>query len=116
MPNYVQIYFGSTDGQEQVAGRVSSALGIPFEPSDKPYADYLGKTDHLALDFKVGHELEDDAGVPFEDMPFVLTVRDFLRGQSDEPAARKMFSELGRLGYRPMYLVRGFQEILESLD
>lgn len=116
MPDYVEIFFGSTEDRERVADQVSSALGIPFEPSDKPYADYLGRTDDLALDFKVGHELEDDAGIPFEDMPYILTVRDFQRGQMDEPAARAMFAELERLGYRPMYLVRGLQEILESID
>ncbi|MEV4385475.1 hypothetical protein AB0J68_07055 [Micromonospora sp. NPDC049580] len=116
MPNYVEIYFGSTDDRERVVDKVSSTLGIPFEPSDKPYADYLGKTEDLAIDFKVGHELEDDAGIPFEEMPYVLTVRDFRRGQLDEPAARKMFGELEGLGYRPMYLVRGLQEILASID
>ncbi|MET8278703.1 hypothetical protein [Micromonospora sp. NPDC005174] len=96
--------------------RVGSALGAQFEPSDKPYADYLGRTEDLALDFKAGHDLEDDAGIPFEDMPYVLTVRDFHRGQLDEPAARKMFAQLEGLGNRPMYLVRGLQEILESID
>ncbi|MFI5926419.1 hypothetical protein ACIA3K_10555 [Micromonospora sp. NPDC051543] len=116
MPNYVEIYFGSTEDRERVAGRVGSALGIPFEPSDQPYADYLGRTEDVAIDLKVGHELEDDAGVLFEDMPYVLTVRDFRRGQLDEPAARKMFVELDRLGYRPIYLVRGLQEILASID
>ncbi|MEU0547839.1 hypothetical protein [Micromonospora sp. NPDC005979] len=116
MPNYVEIYFGSIEDRGRVADQVSSALGIPFAPSDKPYADYLGRTDDLALDFKVGHELEDDAGIPFEAMPYVLTVRDFQRGQLDEPAARKMFAELEGLGYRPMYLVRGLQEILQFSD
>ncbi|WP_435204288.1 hypothetical protein [Micromonospora sp. bgisy143] len=116
MPNYVQVYFGSTDDRDRVADQVSSALGVPFQPSDKPYADYLGRTEDLALDFTVGHELEDDAGIPFEDMPHVLTVRDFHRGQLDEPAGRKMFVALERLGHRPIYLVRGLQEILESVD
>ncbi|MFY1618935.1 hypothetical protein [Micromonospora sp. WMMD736] len=116
MPNYVQIYFGSTEDRERVADQVSSALGVPFEPSDQPYADYLGRTEDVAIDFTAGHELEDDAGVPFEDMPYVLTVRDFQRGQLDEAAARKMFVALERLGYRPVYLVRGLQEILESID
>jgi hypothetical protein len=65
MPNYVEIYFGPDD-RERVAGKVSSALRIPFEPSAKPYADYLGRTEDLALDFKVDHDLEDEAGIPFE--------------------------------------------------
>jgi hypothetical protein len=116
MANYLEIYFASAEEREQVVDRVSSALGIPFEPSDKPYADYLGKTGDLVLDFKRGHDLEDDAGIPFEHMPYVLTVRDVQRGQLEEPAAREMFHELEGLGYRPMYLVRGLGQILESLD
>ncbi|MGV9210853.1 hypothetical protein ACTFTM_03220 [Micromonospora sp. RB23] len=108
MPNYVEIYFGSTEDRERVA--------VSLETSDKPYADYLGRTEDLALDFKAGHDLEDDAGIPFEDMPYALTVRDFQRGEVDEPAAREMFAKLHRLGFRPLYLVRGLQEILESID
>jgi hypothetical protein len=116
MATYVEIYFASTDDREQVVRKVSSAVGVPFEPSDKPYADYTGKTQNLLLDFKVGHDLEDDAGIPFETMPYVLTVRDLLRGQLEEPAARKMFQAMEGLGYRPMYLVKGLGQILESLD
>jgi hypothetical protein len=106
MANYLEIYFASADEGAQVVSRVSSALGIPFEPCDEPYADYLGKTD----------DLQDDAGIPFESMPYVLTVRDLQRGQLEEPAARAMFRELEGLGYRPMYLVRGLGQVLESLD
>jgi hypothetical protein len=116
MATYVEIYFASTDDREQVVRKVSSAVGVPFEPSDKPYADYTGKAHDLVLDFKVGHGLEDDAGIPFESMPYVLTVRDLLRGQLEEPAARTMFQAMEGLGYRPMYLVKGLGQILESLE
>jgi len=108
MPNYVEISSGWPT--RSVPPSVSRS-GRPTSPTPITWA---GRS--LALDFKVGQELEDDAGIPFEEMPYVLTVRDFQRGQVDKPAAREMFARLERLGCRPMYLVRGLQEILASID
>jgi hypothetical protein len=116
MPNYVEIYFGSADTRDRVLGKVGAALGVAFGPADKSYADYLGRTEHLVLDFRFGHDLADDAGIPFGDMPYVLTVRDLQRGQLEEPAARKIFRQLEGLGYRPMYLVRGLTQIIQGRD
>jgi hypothetical protein len=116
MPNYTEIFFGSNDDQDTIVDKVSSALGIPLKPSDEPYAAYLGMTEDLVLDFNIRHSLEDDAGIPFEDMPYTLTVRSLRGRQLEEPAARRIFHELEGLNYRPMYLVRGLQEILERID
>jgi hypothetical protein len=114
MANYTEIFFGSEDDRDVVVERISSALGIPLAPSAEPYADYQGSTDELAVDLKITHTYEDDSGIPFEDMPYVLTIRDKLRGQLEEAAGRTMFDQLDPLGYRPMYLVRGLTKILHS--
>jgi hypothetical protein len=111
MPTYVQIYFASQDSGDRLLSRVGAALGVRFEPVDRPYAGYRASTGDLVLDLAFSHELEDDAGVPFERMPHVLTVRDLQRGQHEESAAREMFRRLEGLGYRPMYLVKGLVPI-----
>lgn len=116
MADHLEIFFGSSDDKDTVVELISTALGAPLLPSAEPYADYQTKAEELVLDFRIAHTLEDDSGIPFENMPYVLTIRDKLRGQSEEAAGRRMFEQLTPLGYRPMYLVRGLTKILESVE
>ena len=117
MADYRQIYFDAPGSSADQVGRVAEIIGVPFNPSAEPYADFMAVSGDLGFDFKRGHDLEDDGGVPFERMPFVLTVRG-PRGQADqeEQVARAAFDKLDHLGYRPLYLVRGLGKILVSKD
>lgn len=115
MADYLQVYFAAKDDRAELVNKVSSALGVPLEPTAEPYADYMGRTEMLVFDFATEHSLEDDAGIPFEDMPYVLTVRG-ARGQEQEQAARAIFTRIKELDYHPVYLVKGLGKILESKD
>lgn len=109
----MEIYFDAPGSSADHVDRVAEAVGVPFEPIDKPYADFMGVTDDMGFDFKRGHNLQgDDGGVPFERLPFVLTVR----GLEREQVARAVFDKLDDLGYRPLYLVLGLEKILIAKD
>jgi hypothetical protein len=117
VPDYIQVYFSSTDDKETVAQLVSRAVGTRLDPSDKPYADYWGQKGEIFFDLKYGHDLEDSGGIPFERMPYVLTVRGH-RGDKDkhEAEAKAAFERLKSLGYRPLYLVWGVEKILDHAE
>jgi hypothetical protein len=114
--DYIEIYFAAPDDLATVATRVSKVIGAQLEPSDEPYADYMGRRDGVVYDLKFGHDLEDDVGIPFERMPYTLTVR----GARDEQArhealAKAAFEEL-KDDYHPIYVVLGVSKVLAFRD
>jgi hypothetical protein len=117
MAEYIQVFFSSSDDKETVARRVSSVVGARLDPSDKPYADYWGQKGEIFFDLKFGHDLEDAGGIPFERMPYVLTVRGY-RGDEEkhEAEARAAFERLKSLRYRPLYLVWGVEKIIDHAE
>lgn len=117
MADYLQIYFDAPGSSADQVDRVAEAVGVPLEPSDQPYADFMGVSGDLGFDFKRGHRLDDDGGIPFGRMPFVLTVRG-PGGQAGVAGqvARAVFDKLDDLGYRPLYLVLGLEKILVAKD
>jgi hypothetical protein len=115
--DYLEIYFDAPGSSADQVDRVAEAIGVSFEPSDQPYADFMGVSGDLGFDFKRGHRLDDDGGIPFERMPFVLTVRGPGRQAGlEEQVARAAFDKLDDLGYRPLYLVLGLEKILAAKD
>jgi hypothetical protein len=58
--------------------------------------------------------MENDGGIPFEETPYVLTVRDLHRQAPEEERATELFDRLESLGCRPMYLVIGLGEVHPS--
>jgi hypothetical protein len=110
--NYIEVYFATPDDLATVAARVSKIVGTPLEPSSEPYADYMGQRDGVTYDLKFGHDLEDDLGIPFERMPYTLTIRGARNEQArHEALATEAFEGLGK-DYHPIYVVRGVSKVL----
>jgi hypothetical protein len=110
--NYVEVYFATPDDLATVAARVSKIVATPLEPSREPYADFIGQRDGIVYDLKFGHDLENDLGIPFERMPYTLTVRGARNEQARQEAlAMEAFEEL-KNDYSPIYVVRGVSKIL----
>ena len=103
MSAYHEIFVRTDRATEQFLSDVAAAIGVPIDPiADEinEYIDYAGQIEHAAIEIEMTHEFEEDYGIPFEQYPIDITVRDFGSDkQREEALARDIFGKLCQRGY-----------------
>lgn len=114
--HYVFIAPVETTSESQLAADLGRALGVDFIERPSEYADFLAPADGVALDLGT-HEYENDRDMPFEDYPYVITVRNSgSDSDSKETFARTAFDRLEITGRYRLMLVEGLQRRIDSFD
>ncbi|QIZ35325.1 hypothetical protein [Saccharopolyspora sp. ASAGF58] len=126
MASYFEVYFADQGDPEGTVEHIERIIGLKFEPIEKPYADYRAiralesghsVTFELALQNNLDSEADEDHGIPFKEMPRVLTVRG---PRSDEEQHKQttqdVFIQLKESGYKPIYFVYDLDQVIELWD
>ncbi|ASO22452.1 hypothetical protein FHR81_004191 [Actinoalloteichus hoggarensis] len=120
MSDHYEVFFdaaGAGRSLEEVARLVSTAVDIPLQRDDDPDREYWAERDGVFFDLYSDHGMEDDAGIPFERMPYSLTLRSGTSGLDRQRViAEQVFDRLCAEGMRPIYLVWGIERIIRHAD
>ena len=117
MSTYHQIFVRTMRTESELAADVGVAADVQLtEDPDSPIR-YAGKRPYAAVEIESSHDFLDDYGIPFEQYPIVITIRDFDRDMSRQEAfAREVFSQLADLGKYSLLLVYNLDTLLERSD
>ncbi|MGW3472319.1 hypothetical protein ACWDKQ_28495 [Saccharopolyspora sp. NPDC000995] len=126
MPKYFDIYFDDDGNPASTVTKIEQIIGLDFESIKEPYADYLAIRDpnsshfvtfELSIRHDLGHDVDEDTGIPFKEMPRGLTVRG-PRGdeKKHKQIAQEIFEKLKSCEYKPIYFVYDFDEVIEYWD
>jgi hypothetical protein len=126
MPGYFDIYFNDHGNPDSTVTKIEQIIDLKFEPIEEPYADYIAIRDRdsnhfVVFEFDVahdlGHDVDEDTGIPLKEMPRGLTVRG-PRGdeKKHKQIAQEIFEKLKSYEYKPIYFVYDFDEVIEYWD
>ncbi|AOS65392.1 hypothetical protein [Actinoalloteichus hymeniacidonis] len=119
MGDTYEIYFGSAGSgnpKERFAELVSAAIDAPLQPDDDPYRNYWAERDGVYFDLYSEHGMDNDAGIPFEQMPYSVTLRSDIAREEQLRIAEAVFERLREAGLRPIYLVWGIERTIRHAD
>jgi hypothetical protein len=126
MASYFEVYFADQGDPKVTVEQIERIIGLKLEPIEKPYADYRAirtpesghsLTFELALQNNLDSEADEDHGIPFKEMPRVLTVRG-PRGDEEhhKKIAQDVFIQLKEIGCKPLYFVYDLDEVIDFWD
>lgn len=118
MSAYHQIFARTSRTEGEFVHDVADAAGVgmhKIEPEGP--VGYAGKRPYAAVEIELSHEFEEDYGIPFEEYPYLITIRDF-EGNKDreEQFAREVFANLASTGHYSLLLVYNLSALLERTD
>lgn len=119
MTDYVEVYFDSPWSHDAVVATLGHILGLQFAKVEVPYADYLavsneGTPNFVSYDFSLSHDEEDDLGIPFTRMPYVLTIRGARNDKErHKKIAEDVFSKLKENECGPVCVMYADSQLLD---
>lgn len=118
MTAYYQIFVRTNRSVDQFVADVEAAAGVEMDEIDSGGpVRYGGKRPYAAVEIELSHEFEEDYGIPFDEYPYIVTIRDFDGNDSRaEEFAREVFANLSLAGGYSLLLVYNLSALLESSD
>lgn len=118
MTAYHQIFVRTDRSVDQFVADVAAAAGVEMdETGSGGPVRYGGKRPNAAVEIELSHEFEEDYGIPFEEYPYIITLRDFDGNNSrEEEFAREVFANLSSAGGYSLLLVYNLSTLLERSD
>jgi hypothetical protein len=118
MSDYHYVFVGPLEPTpvRRLADELGQALGLRFLERPSDYADFLATTEGAALDLGT-HPYENDREMPFQDHPFVITVRRVGQPrEAQEARARTVFDQLAATRRHRLLLVDDLQRPMGSFE
>jgi hypothetical protein len=114
--HYVFVAPVEPTSENRLAADLGRTLAVDFRERPSTYAAFLAATDGASLDLGT-HDYENDRDMPFEDYPYVITVRRIGQSRdSQEACARRVFDQLESTGRYRLMVVDDLQRRVDRLD
>jgi hypothetical protein len=115
MSTYHQIFVRAAGPPETLLADLAAICGTAFTKIDEGQVDYASHTDTAFVDLELSHEFDADRDMPFDQYPWLITIRDRDRDQErQQQAAREIFDGLAATGRYRLMLTHDVQLLLAS--
>ena len=113
MTAYHQIFVRSAEPPGALLADLTVICATTFTKIDDGQVDYASHTDTTFVDLELSHEFDADRDMPFDQYPWLITIRDRDRDQERQgQVARKVFDALAATGRYRLMLTRDLQQLL----
>ena len=115
MSAYHQIFVRSAEPAETLLADLTTICGTPFRKIDDGQVDYASHTEIAFVDLELSHDFDADRDMPFDQYPWLITIRDRDRDQERQhQSAREIFDALATTGRYRLMLTHDVQRLLGS--
>ncbi|HEU5427575.1 MAG TPA: hypothetical protein VFU74_11915 [Actinocrinis sp.] len=115
MSAYHQIFVRTAEPPETLLADLAELCNEPFKRIDDGPVDYASHTATAFIDVELHHDFDADRDMPFNEYPWLITLRDRERDQDrQQHAARQVFDALAATGRYRLMLVHDLQRLLAT--
>jgi hypothetical protein len=115
MSAYHQIFVRTAEPPETLLADLAELCDAPLNRIDDGSVEYASRTETAFIDVELSHEFDPDRDMPFDQYPWLVTVRDRERDQErQQHAAQEVFDALATTGRYQLMLVHDLQRLLAT--